>query len=44
MRCLFKSELVDTSVSYHGSDFADRYTERTHFIFELLQNVEDALR
>jgi hypothetical protein len=33
-----------TEVSYYGSDFADRYTERTHFIFELLQNAEDALR
>ncbi len=28
-------------VSYYGRDFADRYTERTHFIFELLQNAED---
>lgn len=33
-----------TEVSYYGRDFADRYTERTHFIFELLQNAEDALR
>src|SRR5437667_5533951 len=33
-----------TDVSNYGSDFADRYTERTHFIFELLQNAEDALR
>src|SRR2546428_638842 len=33
-----------TEVSYYGSDFADRYTERTHFIFELLQNAVDALR
>src|SRR5436190_22000854 len=33
-----------TEVSYYGTDFADRYTERTHFIFELLQNAEDALR
>src|SRR3954462_9155167 len=33
-----------TEVSYYGSDFADRYTERTHFIFELLQNAEDAIR
>src|SRR5947209_15232114 len=33
-----------TEVSFYGSDFADRYTERTHFIFELLQNAEDALR
>jgi hypothetical protein len=33
-----------TEVSYYGSDFSDRYTERTHFIFELLQNAEDALR
>src|SRR4051812_5609049 len=33
-----------TEVSYYGSDFADRYTERTHFLFELLQNAEDALR
>ena len=33
-----------TDVSYYGSAFADRYTERTHFIFELLQNAEDALR
>jgi hypothetical protein len=33
-----------TEVSYYGSDFADRYSERTHFIFELLQNAEDALR
>src|SRR6266702_3741303 len=31
-------------VSHYGRDFADRYTERTHFIFELLQNAEDALR
>lgn len=23
---------------------ADRYDDRTHFIFELLQNAEDALR
>jgi hypothetical protein len=33
-----------TEVSHYGRDFADRYTERTHFIFELLQNAEDALR
>jgi hypothetical protein len=33
-----------TEVSSYGSDFADRYTERTHFIYELLQNAEDALR
>src|SRR5258706_15373627 len=33
-----------TEVSYYGSDFADRYTERTHFIFEILQNAEDAVR
>jgi Protein NO VEIN, C-terminal len=33
-----------TEVSNYGSDFAERYSNRTHFIFELLQNAEDALR
>jgi hypothetical protein len=29
---------------YGGELLADRYAKRTHFIFELLQNTEDALR
>jgi len=29
--------------NYGKSIFEDQYTERTHFIFELLQNAEDAL-
>jgi hypothetical protein len=33
-----------TDVANFGRDFAERYTERTHFIFELEQNAEDALR
>lgn len=33
-----------TEVSNYGTDFAERYSNRTHFIFELLQNAEDALR
>jgi hypothetical protein len=33
-----------SEVSNYGSDFAERYSNRTHFIFELLQNAEDALR
>jgi hypothetical protein len=28
---------------YGGELLADRYARRTHFIFELLQNTEDAL-
>jgi hypothetical protein len=30
--------------SYGPKLFANRYSDRTHFIFELLQNAEDALR
>jgi hypothetical protein len=31
-------------VSWAQDRLANRYADRTHFVFELLQNAEDALR
>jgi len=46
------SEIKDDNIRRYGTDIgrighmllANRYDDRTHFIFELLQNAEDALR
>ena len=45
-------EIQKDNIKRYGTDIArigpmllaDRYDERTHFIFELLQNAEDSLR
>ena len=37
-------ERYGTYVGRYGNVLTDRYDDRTHFIYELLQNAEDALR
>ena len=39
-----KEQEYGTKVGNYGRLLADLYSDRTHFIFELLQNAEDALR
>ena len=39
-----KEQEYGTKVGNYGRLLANLYSARTHFIFELLQNAEDALR
>ena len=39
-----KEQQYGWDVGNYGQYFADQYADRAHFIFELLQNAEDALR